>query len=157
MRYLAIDPGDKRTGLAVGDDELGQAGPVGVVDSADHATLLRGIRDAIDEHGPDALIVGVPYGADGFVGPRAKKSLALAEMLRTATGLEVHPHDETLSSYAADDLMRQSGYTHKQKKARRDALAAVAILRGFLATRPASPQDGADPDDEQGSRDDADA
>ncbi|MBI1375523.1 MAG: Holliday junction resolvase RuvX [Phycisphaera sp.] len=135
MRYLAIDPGDKRTGLAVGDDETDQAGPVGVIDSSDDATLLRGIRDAIDEHGPDALVVGVPYGADGFVGPRAKKSLALATLLREATGLEVFAHDETLTSYEADDLMRQSGLTHKQKKARRDALAATAILRDFLTLK----------------------
>jgi len=135
MRYLAIDPGDKRTGLAVGDDETRQAGPVGVIEAADPAALLRGIAGAIDEHDPDALVVGIPYNMDGTEGPRAKKAHALALLLQQNTGLKVHTVDERLTSFDADQRMQQTGYTHKQKKARRDALAAAAILRDFLENR----------------------
>lgn len=133
MRYLAIDPGGKRTGLAVGDDLTGQAGPVGMIETSDPATLLREIRKAIDEHAPDALVIGVPLNMDDTVGPAAKKAQALAMLLEQNTGLKVHCVDERLTSFEADELMKQSGLTHKQKKARRDALAAAAILRDFLA------------------------
>ena len=68
-RYLAIDPGDKRTGLAVGDDVTGHAGPAGVIEAADPAALLRGLRQAIEEHGPDAIVVGVPYHWTAVKGP----------------------------------------------------------------------------------------
>lgn len=132
-RYLAIDPGGKRTGLAVGDDLTGQAGPVGMIEAGDEATLLRELEKAIEEHGPDALVVGVPYNIDGTAGPAAQEAIALAERIGQQTGLPVHRVDERLTSFAADEAMRQSGYTHKQKKQRRDALAAAAILRDFLA------------------------
>ena len=131
MRYLGIDPGAKRTGLAVGDDVTKQAGPVGVVEASDPGELLRGIREAIEEHGPDAIVVGVPYNMDGTEGPEAKKAQALATLLQGATGLRVHLFDERLTSFEADELMKGL-YTRKQKKARRDALAAAAILRDFL-------------------------
>lgn len=140
MRYLAIDLGDKRTGLAAGDDVTGQAGPVDVIETSAPPTLMRRLRDAIEEHGPDALVVGVPYNMDGTEGPAAKKAIALAQQLRDATGLPVHLMDERLTTFEADDLMRQSGLTHKQKKQRRDALAAAAILRDFLAGRNDSPE-----------------
>ena len=131
-RYLAIDPGDKRTGLAVGDDETRSAGPAGLITATEPAALLRGIRDAIDEHGPDALVIGVPYNMDGSEGPSAKKALALASLLEQNTGLTVHRADERLTSFAAEEMLRGRELTHKQKKTRRDALAAVAILRDFL-------------------------
>ncbi len=135
MRYLAIDPGGKRTGLAVGDDLTGQAGPVGMIETSDPATLLSKIKNAIDEHGPDQLVIGIPLNMDGTIGPGAKKAQALAMLLEENTRLKVHCVDERLTSFAADDLMKQSGLTHKQKKTRRDALAATAILQDFLAQR----------------------
>lgn len=135
MRYLAIDYGGRRTGLAVGDDLTKQAGPVGMIETADNATLLRELRQAIDDYGPDALVIGVPYNMDGTAGPAAKKVEALAMLLEQATGLQVHRMDERLTSYEADQRMRQSGLTHGQKKQRRDALAAAAILRDFLESR----------------------
>jgi len=134
-RYLAIDPGDKRTGLAVGDDVTGHAGPAGVIEAADPAALLRGLRQAIEEHGPDAIVVGVPYHMDGSEGPGARKALALAILLEEHTGLPVHRMDERLTSFEAEQMLHGQGLTHKQKKARRDALAATAILRDFLAAR----------------------
>jgi putative Holliday junction resolvase len=57
---------------------------------------------------------------------------AFAARVEAATRLAVHFQDERLSSDAADTTMARSGLTHKQKKERRDALAAAAILQGFL-------------------------
>ncbi|MFP4145835.1 MAG: Holliday junction resolvase RuvX [Phycisphaeraceae bacterium] len=131
-RYLAIDPGDKRTGLASGDDVSGLVTPIGAIVTGSLGERLRQILKHIDEQGPDALVLGLPLNMDGTEGPRARKARELAERLREATGLEVHLADERLSSVAADEQMAQSGLTHKQKKARRDALAAAAILREFL-------------------------
>jgi len=133
-RYLAIDPGDKRTGLAVGDALTGP-GPVGVIEATTPAHLLRELRDAIDAYAPDALVVGIPYNMDGSAGPAAKKAEALAQLLEVHTHLQAHRFDERLTSYAADEQMQRSGLTRRQKKSRRDALAATAILRDFLESR----------------------
>jgi putative pre-16S rRNA nuclease len=142
MRYLAIDLGDKRTGLALGDDETRLAAPVGCVEvSIKHANgqaLLDALADAIDEQigdgNPGELVMGLPLHMDGNEGQRTRIVRAFAARLEAATGRVIHLHDERLTSIDADWAMAESGFTHGQKKARRDALAAAAILRSFLST-----------------------
>ncbi len=153
MRFLAIDLGDKRTGLAVGDDETGHVFPVGVVEvpmtGADAgARLLDALARAVDEHlgapagraARAALVIGLPINMDGTEGPRAMLVREFGARLGARAGLAVHPHDERLTSAQADWDMARSGLTRGEKKQRRDALAAAAILRDFLASRKGSPQ-----------------
>ena len=132
MRYLAIDLGGKRTGLAVGDDETRIASPLDVIETSAETERWRQLQKVIEAEAPDALVVGLPLNMDGSDGPAAKNARAFADQLAQRTGLPVHLHDERLSSAAADEAMANTGLTHGQKKQRRDALAAAAILRGFL-------------------------
>ncbi len=132
MIYLAIDLGDVRTGLAVGDDELKIASPVGTVTTKSPQERMRQVAQAVREHEPNELVIGLPLNMDGSEGPAAKKVRAFGEELARATGLSVRYTDERLTSAAADDRMAQTGLTHKQKKNRRDALAACAILQDFF-------------------------
>lgn len=137
MIYLGVDLGGKRTGLAVGDDETGLATPLGAVEVAlaDADALLRRLADAAAEQEAGALVVGLPVNMDGTEGPAAASARAIAGRLGARTGLPVHLQDERLTTAEADWAMAGSGLTHKQKKARRDAIAAAAILRDFLAGR----------------------
>lgn len=139
MRYLAVDLGDKRTGLAVGSDVTGVASPLDVIQTANEEERLRQIGRAIDDQGPDALVVGLPLNMDGSEGPMAKKVRQFADTLEKRFELPIHLVDERLTSEAANAQMSQSGLTHRQKKARRDALAAAAMLRDFLESRRAQP------------------
>ena len=135
MRYLAIDLGEKRTGLAVGDDGTGIASPVGVINTSGEDERLRQLGLAIEEQGPDALVVGSPINMDGSESPGVTRARAVAKELTERFGLPVHLFDERLTSEDADEQMAQTGLTRGQKKARRDALAAAAILRNFLAAQ----------------------
>ena len=135
MRYLAFDLGDKRTGLAIGDDETGIVSPVATVECSMDGSLLDRLSLCIEQHEPDELVVGLPLNMDGTYGPQARRIAAFAERLAERVLLPIHLQDERLSSAAADEAMSQSGLTHKQKKHRRDALAAAAILKSFLDAR----------------------
>lgn len=147
MRYLAIDLGDKRTGLAAGDAQTGSAMPLAVlevpIDRRGGEELLETLAKAIDEQigTGGELVVGLPVNMDGTEGPRAKGVRAFAGRIAERTGLAVHFQDERLSSASADWTMARSGLTRGQKKERRDALAAAEILRGFLAARRESQAD----------------
>jgi putative Holliday junction resolvase len=132
MRYLAIDLGQKRTGLAVGDDATGLVSPVAVVEAAPGEEVVRRIEESIEEHQPDAVIVGLPLNMDGSEGDAAKGARGFGAVLAERCHLPVHYQDERLTSFAADQQMARSGRTHKQKKELRDALAAAQILRDFL-------------------------
>ncbi len=132
MRYLAIDLGDKRTGIAVGDDETGLASPVATLPVAAGPALLQALLGEIARHAPDALVLGLPLSMDGSEGSRAKLTRAFGVELEAATEQPLFYQDERLTSYAADKRLAGSGRTHKQKKKARDALAAVEILEDFL-------------------------
>ncbi len=141
MRYLAIDLGDKRTGLALGDAITRIAGPVGMldvpIDRAGGGALLDAIDAACREHlGDDPsrgeIVLGLPLNMDDSEGPRAKLVRAFADRVSGRTGRAVHLHDERRSSVRADERMARTGLTRGQKKARRDAIAAAGILQDFL-------------------------
>jgi putative Holliday junction resolvase len=153
MRYLAIDLGDKRTGIATGDATTRIASPVAVLDipaaerqgQALMDAIVRTIADFWTPRDPGELVVGLPINMDGTEGPAAKKARDIARVLSERTKRRVHLFDERLTSAEADWRMAQSGLTHAQKKARRDAIAAAAILEGFLnslsnPTNDAAPQ-----------------
>lgn len=132
MRYLGIDIGDKRTGLAVADDTTGIATPLDVIEARSEAHRLEELGRVIREQQPQALVVGLPLNMDGTEGAAAKKIRAAAQAMQDRFKLPVHFMDERLTSYAADQLMSQSGLTHRGKKLRRDALAAATLLQDFL-------------------------
>ncbi|MDX2118728.1 MAG: Holliday junction resolvase RuvX [Planctomycetota bacterium] len=176
MRYVAIDLGDKRTGLAVGDAMTRLATPLEVLevpidrnggdallDAIERAVVAQlgrtsGAADGAGVAGgatPDAaaarggfgggsftrgsageLVVGLPMNMDGSEGQRAKLVRAFAARIGARTGRVIHFFDERLTSADADWAMARTGMTHKQKKERRDAIAAAVILRGFLDSLP---------------------
>ena len=78
------------------------------------------------------LVVGLPINMDGSEGQRAKLVRAWAARIAARTGWGVELFDERLTSSAADAKMARTGLTYKQKKERRDAIAAAEILRGYL-------------------------
>ncbi len=135
MRYLAIDLGDKRTGLAVGDDETALATPAATVPVARGPALIDAILRMIREHEVDALVLGLPLNADGSEGPRAKLTRRFGVSLQEATDVPMYYQDERLTTYAANQRLAGTGRTHKQKKAARDAIAAAEILQDFLRAR----------------------
>lgn len=138
MRYLAIDLGHKRTGLAVGDSVTRLVTPLQVLEvplrSGAETALLDAIARVIQEQlGPrDALVLGLPINMDDTEGPRARLVRDFGRHLADRTGRAVEYQDERLTSSDADWAMAHTGMTHGQKKRRRDALAAAAILRDFL-------------------------
>lgn len=133
MRYLAIDLGAKRTGLASGDSIVKLVQPVEVIQQSRGAGLLESLARAARMYGPDALVIGLPINMDGTEGPAAREVRAFAQTLADKVKLPVHFQDERLSSFSAEELMARSGRTHKEKKELRDALAACVILKDFLA------------------------
>lgn len=136
--FLSIDLGDKRTGIAAGDNSTAIVSPVEVIETPMSAgggeALLNRLARLVEEHAPARVVVGLPLNMDGTEGPAAQKVRAFGGRLAARVRPEVVFHDERLSSAEADWALAGSGLTHKQKKARRDAIAACAILRGYIAS-----------------------
>lgn len=134
MRYLAFDIGEKRTGVAAGDDVVRLVQPLSVIEVPRGPALITALAAIVEEHAPDAIVVGLPLNMDGTDGPAAKAMRGFADELARRTSRAIHLQDERLTSADADARMARTGRTYGEKKALRDALAAAAILEDFLRT-----------------------
>jgi len=133
MRYLAIDHGQKRTGLAICDRNETICSPLTVV-SAQQDVLGR-IVETIANEGVEAIVMGLPLNMDGSEGPQAKIARAFAEELAVQIDIPIHFQDERLSSYAAEEKLAPAEFTRKKQKKHLDAVAAAQILEAFLENK----------------------
>jgi putative Holliday junction resolvase len=134
MRWMALDHGTKRIGIAFCDELEILASPFAVWLNEADTTLGRLARLAREE-GAQGLLLGLPRHKDGAESATAPAARALGEALAEATALPLRFVDEHLSSAEAERLLAQRGVKPKDRKARLDAAAAAVILEGFLAER----------------------
>jgi putative Holliday junction resolvase len=132
-RWLAIDHGTRRIGLAVGNTADGIACPVAVIPAQPAEDMLVRLRQLIAEYQVVGIVVGWPLNMDDTEGPQGRLAREAACQLAEATGMDVRLWDERLSSFAADEALAGTMNSGK-KKARQDAVAAAAILQDFLAS-----------------------
>ena len=132
MRYLAIDHGQKRTGLAISDASETLVSPHSVIETANEDELLRQISAVLQAEEIDAIVVGLPINMDGTESDRSRKVRQFVLTMQEKTDKPVHLHDERLSSFEAGYLVGDLELTRKKKKKRLDAIAASSILRSFF-------------------------
>lgn len=132
-RWLGIDHGTRRIGVAAGNTEDGIAGPLEMIPAQPAEAAIRRIEALAKDYGVEGVVVGWPLNMDDTEGPQAKLVRGEAVKLAEATGLDVRLWDERLTSFAADDSL-EGFYTRKGRKARQDAIAAADMLRNFLIT-----------------------
>jgi putative Holliday junction resolvase len=130
MRYLAIDYGAKRTGLAVCDAAETIASPYDVLHG--QKDLAQQIGRIVVSENIGAVVLGLPLNMDDTEGPQAQKVRQFARELQTHVPVPIHFQDERLSSFGAQLKLEETGLSKGKKKERLDALAAAEILAAFL-------------------------
>lgn len=122
MKYLGVDFGLKRVGLAISEGTL--ASPLETVS-------VRGVKDAIQkisqfakDKGVSKIIVGLPEGRMG------QNVLGFVNGLKNA-GLDVETTDETLSSQKAIRKMIEENIPRGKRRIN-DAYSAAIILQDYL-------------------------
>ncbi|MDO8618446.1 MAG: Holliday junction resolvase RuvX [Candidatus Daviesbacteria bacterium] len=121
MKYLGIDYGLKKIGLAISEGEL--ATPLKVLHVKSKADALSQIKEVVSKENIDQIIIGAPDS-----GIRSK-ILNLSKELNL--NIPVTVVDETLSSVTAKNRMIESGMS-KKKRMEEDAYSAVEILQNYL-------------------------
>ncbi|RUA18488.1 MAG: Holliday junction resolvase RuvX [Clostridia bacterium] len=129
--WLALDIGDKRIGLAAGNDVARLARPLRILIRRSKNEDFEAIARAAKEVEADELLAGLPLNMNGSEGPQAKRVRTYAERLRRRLDMPMRFHDERLSSFVADQILAQKP-RKKARKVPNDAIAAAAILQSFL-------------------------
>ena len=130
MRYLAIDYGTKRTGLAICDPAETIASPLGVIEG--QKDLIETIVAIAGKEKVGAVVLGLPLNMDGTAGPQARRVVQFAEQLEKQLDIPVHFQDERLSSFGAEEKLAAAELARKKKKKHVDAVAAAEILEAFI-------------------------
>lgn len=134
MRFLGIDYGTRRIGLAYGDD-LGIATPLPALTDADPAKRRAALATVVDQRRITEFVLGYPLNMNGTAGFKAKEVDVFAEQLRADHGLPVHLIDERLTSHMAEAGMNQKQLREIRGKGIIDSRAAALILQDYLDQR----------------------
>jgi len=135
-RILALDPGERRIGLAV-SDELGLTAQG--LETFERSSSLRRDLDRLGEiarrHEATLVVIGLPVHMSGDEGEQAARARELGHKLARRTGLRVAFWDERLTTRQAERLLRESGVSQRRRERAVDRMAAVIILESYLAWR----------------------
>ncbi len=132
MRYLALDVGERRVGLALSDETGTIARSLTVIQRASRAEDYARLRDLAQAYGVETLVVGLPLDAEGREGPQARRIRRYGRRVAEALALPVVFWDESSSTVRAQEAMIEAGRSRRARRNRLDAVAAAAILQDYL-------------------------
>jgi putative Holliday junction resolvase len=132
MRALGIDPGTRRVGVALSDEDGAFASPLCTIEVKRREQVLGEIAALAEKHAAQVIVVGLPLRLDGSEGEAARRSRMLAEQLAARTGRSVELWDERLSTRAAERALREGELRGKAARQVVDRVAAALLLQSYL-------------------------
>ena len=132
MAIAALDVGRRRIGVAIAEAGSSAAYPIGAITRRSLARDFEAIGTLLRSRDVKQVVVGLPLNMDGSVGPQAHAVQDFARRLEAAIGLPVSLYDERLSSFEAEERLKESPRKTRHSKTAIDAVAAAVILEGWL-------------------------
>ncbi len=136
MRILAVDPGEKRIGLALSDPTGTIANPLAVLNHVSRDIDAAQIASLASEHEAGRILVGVTSDDDGALTPQGRSAARLADAIRGQASVPVELWDESGSTQAARQASIALGVSaHRRRRqghSHLDDLAATYILQTYL-------------------------
>lgn len=130
-RYLGLDVGDRRIGVAVSDPTGSIARPVGVYRRRGEGDDVKHVVELAGEYEATGVVVGLPKNMNGSEGLQAEKTREFADAL-ARRGLTVALWDERLSTVEATRRLVEQRHTRRGIQQRIDSEAAALILQTYL-------------------------
>lgn len=135
MRILAVDPGEKRIGIALSDPSGTIASPLGVVNHSSRLIDAASIAELAKTNQAERIIVGQSLDEDGNPTPSSRRADKLAKAIRSQSDIPVEMWDESFSTQTARLARIETGAPRHKRKGHLDEMAAVVILQSYLDMR----------------------
>ena len=133
MKYLGIDYGLRRTGIAVSDEGGQMAFPRPALHMRGKDIFFAELLALAEREGIQAFVVGLPLRETGEDSESTRQARNMAARLKRRSPLPVYLMNEYLSSHEAENRLREAGAAGEKLKKKLDSAAAVGILESFLA------------------------
>ena len=131
-KYLGVDYGDVRTGLAECDVSGMLAGPIGTIaEGGMRNTAVRVAREA-ESRSCKKIVIGLPKNMNGSEGQRAETVKAFAKILSELTSIPIDFYDERMTTMEAYRFLDSTATYGKKRKQAIDTLSAEIILQGYI-------------------------
>jgi putative holliday junction resolvase len=131
-RILALDPGTKRLGLAITDEQRIAIRTLPRIDRSSWKRLLIAVKGTIEEFDAKALVIGLPLNTDGSESDMSAEARRLARNFSLSLDLPVFLQDERVTSYEARRRLWDRGLSPEETLKHVDSEAAAVILADFL-------------------------
>jgi putative Holliday junction resolvase len=140
MRILAVDPGEKRLGIAISDPSGTIANPLTVIKHVARPIDAATIASLAQTQEAGLIVVGQALDDDGQPTPQSRRSMRLADAIRAQSDLPVVLWDESNSTQIARQARIDMGVSRRKRSGHLDDLAAAVILQSYLdADHPTKP------------------
>ena len=135
-RWMAIDWGERRIGLARSDDTQTLASPLDTLVRRDGKRFPMPVfLKLVALHRPVGLVIGLPLSLEGEENDSTRAARELAELVGRRTGLPVDLWDERMSTARALGAIREQEGSTRGRREDVDALAASVLLQHYLDAR----------------------
>ncbi len=131
-RLIGIDPGGKRIGIALSDENKIVATPYTTIIKENYRDLVDQIKKIVKEYDIDGIVIGNPINMDGTEGPSSQSAKDLAKNLSKDITENITLWDERLSSQGAFNLSNDLAINSSKKVKKLDENSAQFILQGIL-------------------------
>ena len=131
-RLIGIDPGGKRIGIALSDENRIVATPYTTIIKENYKDLVDQIKKIVKEYDIDGIVIGNPINMDGTEGPSSQSAKDLAKNLSKDITENITLWDERLSSQGAFNLSNDLAINSSKKVKKLDENSAQFILQGIL-------------------------
>ena len=131
-RLIGIDPGGKRIGIALSDENQIVATPYTTIIKENYRDLVDQIKKIVKEYDIDGIVIGNPINMDGTEGPSSQSAKDLAKNLSKDITENITLWDERLSSQGAFNLSNDLAVNSSKKVKKLDENSAQFILQGVL-------------------------
>ena len=130
-RILAVDFGDRRTGLAASDYTGTIEVPLPPLVGLDDPDCAAEIRRIARERDTEVIVVGLPLAATGEPTKRSRRTEAFVAVLQKDAPCEIATVDESLTTDEAHARLKAFGLKAARRKKLADSVAAMIILERF--------------------------
>ena len=130
-RLIGIDPGGKRIGIALSDENKIVATPYTTIIKENYRDLIDQIKKIVKEYDIDGIVIGNPINMDGTEGPSSQSAKDLAKNLSKDITENITLWDERLSSQGAFNLSNDLAINSSKKVKKLDENSAQFILQGL--------------------------
>ena len=131
-KYLGVDYGDKRTGLAECDVSGLLASGIGTISEGGMRNTAVRVAKEAKERGCCRIVIGLPKNMDGSEGPRADVIKAFGAILGELTDIPIDYYDERMTTMVAYRFLGETGTYGKKRKDTVDTLSAQIILQNYI-------------------------